>query len=71
MIRIALLASCLLACSATVLLADDPAAAVAPPQVEQTVERAIGYLQTESAAWLGSRGVRRLPSRAVAPVGAG
>jgi len=24
-------------------------------QVQQTVERAIGYLQTESAAWLGTR----------------
>jgi len=54
MVRIALV-SCLLACSATVLLADDPAAAIAGPQVEQTVERAIGYLQTESAAWLNTR----------------
>jgi hypothetical protein len=54
MLRIALV-SCLLACSATVLLADDPTAVVAPPVVEQTVERAIAYLQTESAAWLGSR----------------
>ena len=25
------------------------------PQVQQTVERAIGYLQTESAAWLRTR----------------
>src|SRR3954468_21060106 len=37
--------------------ADEPATtpAATPQQVHQTVERAIGYLQTESAAWLNTR----------------
>lgn len=35
--------------------ADEPPAAATPQQVQQTVERAIGYLQTESAAWLKTR----------------
>jgi hypothetical protein len=32
-----------------------PAPAATPQQVQQTVDRAIGYLQTESAAWLATR----------------
>ena len=38
-------------------LADEPASIppATPQQVQQTVERAIGYLQTESAAWLNTR----------------
>ncbi|APW61737.1 prenyltransferase/squalene oxidase repeat-containing protein [Paludisphaera borealis] len=38
-------------------LADEPASIppAKPKQVEQAVERAIGYLQTESAAWLNTR----------------
>ncbi|MDR3622280.1 MAG: hypothetical protein P4L85_23215, partial [Paludisphaera borealis] len=38
-------------------LADKPASipTTKPRQVEQAVERAIGYLQTESAAWLNTR----------------
>src|SRR3954447_4419353 len=38
-------------------LADEPASIplAKPQQVRQTVERAIGYLQTESAAWLNTR----------------
>jgi hypothetical protein len=44
-------------CLARPALADDPKA-IAPAttkQVQQSVERAIGYLQTESAAWLRTR----------------
>ena len=39
-------------------LGDEPASIPpsTPQQVQQTVERAIGYLQTESAAWLSTRG---------------
>ena len=38
-------------------LADDPVSIppAKPQQIHQTVERAIGYLQTESAAWLNTR----------------
>ena len=38
-------------------LADEPASIppARPQQVQQAVERAIGYLQTESAAWLNTR----------------
>jgi Squalene-hopene cyclase C-terminal domain len=45
-------------CLSQFALADDPASIpmAKPPQVHQTVERAIGYMQTESAAWLKSRG---------------
>src|SRR6476620_5080709 len=32
-----------------------PAASATPHQVHQTVDRAIGYLQTESATWLSQR----------------
>jgi len=37
--------------------ADEPALvpAASPQQVQQTVERAVNYLQTESAAWLSTR----------------
>jgi hypothetical protein len=51
-------ALCLGLCLSRLSLADEPAAAPAatPEQVQQTVERAIGYLQTESAAWLSTRG---------------
>jgi Prenyltransferase and squalene oxidase repeat len=45
-------------CLSWLAVADEPAAI--PPatteQIQQTVERAIGYLQTESAAWLNTRG---------------
>ena len=44
-------------CLSRLALADEPASI--PPattqQVQQTVDRAIGYLQTESAAWLNTR----------------
>ncbi|MDB5391588.1 MAG: hypothetical protein JWM11_7234 [Planctomycetaceae bacterium] len=49
-------------CFATSAHADEPAASPAAipiataEQIQQTVDRAIGYLQTESAAWLKSRG---------------
>ena len=50
-------------CVTQLALADDPAAATTATisaatgrQVHQAVERAIGYMQTESAAWLKSRG---------------
>jgi hypothetical protein len=38
-------------------LADEPASvpSATPQRVQQTVDRAIGYLQTESAAWLNAR----------------
>jgi hypothetical protein len=38
-------------------LADAPVAAAnaTPPQVEQAIERSVGFLQTESAAWLKQR----------------
>jgi hypothetical protein len=38
-------------------LADEPASvpSATPQRVQQTVERAIGYLQTESASWLNTR----------------
>ncbi len=45
-------------CAAPLALGDEPIAipAATMPQVHQTVDRAIGYLQTESAAWLNTRG---------------
>jgi hypothetical protein len=44
-------------CLPSLALADEPAAmpAATPEQLQQTVDRAIGYLQTESAAWLNTR----------------
>src|SRR5664279_3752076 len=38
-------------------LADEPASIppATPQQIQRTVERAIGYLQVESAAWLNTR----------------
>lgn len=44
-------------CLSRLALADDPASPplATPRQVEQTVERAIGYLQAESASWLKTR----------------
>src|SRR5260370_27848579 len=44
-------------CLAHLVLADEPSAvpAATPQQVRQSVERAIGYLQTESADWLKTR----------------
>jgi hypothetical protein len=44
-------------CLSHLVLADEPAAVAhaTPQQVQQSVERAIGYLQTESAAWLKTR----------------
>jgi hypothetical protein len=40
---------------ARLAVADGPAPPATTQQVQQTVERAIGYLQTESAAWLRTR----------------
>jgi len=58
MARTFMFALCFLGlCLARTAPADEPAA-VSPAtgqQVRQTVERAIGYLQTESAAWLNTR----------------
>jgi hypothetical protein len=44
-------------CLSRLALADEPVAIppAQPQQVRQTVDRAIGYLQTESAAWWGTR----------------
>src|SRR4051794_26066421 len=44
-------------CLPRLALADDPVSipSARPQQVRQTVERAIGYLQAESAAWLNTR----------------
>ena len=45
-------------CLSRLAVADEPAA-ISPAtteQIHQTVERAVGYLQTESAAWLNTRG---------------
>ena len=44
-------------CLSQLALADEPASILPakPQQVQQTVERAIGYMQTESAAWLNTR----------------
>lgn len=58
MVRTSLFAVCILGlCSARPTLADEPGSIppASPQQVQQTVERAIGYLQTESAAWLSTR----------------
>lgn len=45
-------------CLSRLAVADEPAAIphATTEQVQQTVERAIGYMQTESAAWLNTRG---------------
>ena len=44
-------------CLARFAVAGEPAPnpPAKPQQVQQTVERAIGYMQTESAAWLNTR----------------
>src|SRR2546425_6116152 len=44
-------------CLSRPALADEPTSIprATTQQVQQTVERAIGYLQTESAAWLNTR----------------
>ena len=44
-------------CLSRLALADEPVSIppAKPQQVQQTVERAIGYMQTESAAWLNTR----------------
>ncbi len=44
-------------CLSRLALAAEPASipSATPQQVQQTVERAIGYMQTESAAWLNTR----------------
>src|SRR5262245_25468964 len=44
-------------CFATPARAEEPAAipSATTEQIQQTVDRAIGYLQTESAAWLSTR----------------
>jgi hypothetical protein len=58
MVRLARLASLVFALSsACVVRADQPGSypRATRPQVERTVERAIGYLQAESAAWLKTR----------------
>jgi hypothetical protein len=48
----------LVLCYSQFALANEPAPfpPATPEQVQQTVERSIGYLQTESAAWLKNRG---------------
>lgn len=59
MARTMSLALCLFAiCGAGMVRADDAAAKAggAAPPVAQTVQRAIGYVQAESASWLKSRG---------------
>lgn len=43
-------------CLSRPALAGEPIPRATTPQVHQTVDRAIGYLQTESAAWLKTRG---------------
>jgi hypothetical protein len=50
-------ASCLGLCLSRLALAGEPVSipSASPQQARQTVERAIGYLQTESAAWLNTR----------------
>src|SRR3954464_15498647 len=51
-------AACVLAvCLSRLALADDPVSLppAGPQQVQQTIERAIGYLHTESADWLNTR----------------
>ena len=58
MARTSLLALFLLGlCLTPPALADEPTAIprATAPQIQRTVERAIGYLQTESAAWLNTR----------------
>ena len=44
-------------CLSPLALADEPASvpSATPPQVQQSVELAIGYMQSESAAWLNTR----------------
>ena len=43
-------------CSAALLRASEATdVSAAPEQIQQTVDRAIGYLETESAAWLNTR----------------
>src|SRR5712675_1710577 len=44
-------------CLSRLALADEPTSIprVTTQQVHQTVDRAIGYMQTESAAWLNTR----------------
>jgi hypothetical protein len=59
MARACLLAVLLLGfCIASLAFADEPAAIspAASGQIQQTVDRAIAYLQTESADWLNTRG---------------
>src|SRR3954451_16433697 len=58
MVRTILFAFCLLTfCLSRLALADPPGPTqpATPQQVHQAVGRAIGYLQTESAAWLSQR----------------
>ena len=55
--RSSLIGVCLSLCLCNVALADEPASVptATRQQVEQTINRAIGYIQTESAAWLKTR----------------
>ena len=57
MTRIFLLAVVSLGCLGALARAQVPAeiGTATTEQVQQTVDRAIGYLQTESAAWLNTR----------------
>src|SRR5438132_12549748 len=58
MARASWFVACLLGlCLSRLTLADDTVSIppATPQRVEQTIERAIGYLQTESAAWLNTR----------------
>jgi hypothetical protein len=58
MVRTSCCRACVLGlCLSRLALAGEttPIPPAKPPQVRQTVERAIGYLQTESAAWLNTQ----------------
>src|SRR5438132_13619043 len=58
MARASWFVACLLGlCLSRLTLADDTVSIppATPQRVHQTVERAVGYLQTESAAWLNTR----------------
>ncbi|MBX9792623.1 MAG: terpene cyclase/mutase family protein [Pirellulales bacterium] len=52
-----LFAACALSLCCPLVTADEPAAipAATSEQIHQAVERAVGYLQTESAAWINTR----------------
>ena len=73
MARTCSLVFCLGLCLSQLAVADEPTAV--PPatteEIQQTVDRAIVYIQAESASWLSTRGCRRLSSRADGVLGIG